>query len=190
VRPNGGVGWIFGIRGLQAVAASVIVGIPPAHGVKGGPWLDVGCGNGAFTELIMAKTVPCASPGHRSVGWTARLCAKAQRDRHGRIPQGRRDGVAVPCPQFRCRDHGAGDLLRPRTGEGCRRIEVERGSVDFDDFRGAATPGASTGPLFASMPAGDIARIKTRFRAHLRQDGAGRVSYRGFANAIRGRVPG
>ena len=49
---------------------------------------------------------------------------------------------------------------------------------------------ASSGPLFASMPAGDIARIKTRVRAHLRQDGAGRVSYRAFADAIHGRVPG
>jgi hypothetical protein len=56
--------------------------------------------------------------------------------------------------------------------------------------RAAATLGASSGPLFASKPAGDVARIKTRVRAHLRQDGAGRVSYRAFANAIDGRAPG
>jgi hypothetical protein len=56
--------------------------------------------------------------------------------------------------------------------------------------RAAATLGTSSGPLFKSIPAGDIARIKTRVRAHLRQDGAGRVSYRAFANVIHGRVPG
>jgi hypothetical protein len=71
-----------------------------------------------------------------------------------------------------------------------RRIEVGRSFVDFDDFWGGATLGASIGPLIASMPAEDVARIEARVRAHLRQDGSGRISYGAFADAIRGRVPG
>jgi SAM-dependent methyltransferase len=71
-----------------------------------------------------------------------------------------------------------------------RRIDVQRSFVDFDDFWGAVTLGASIGPLFASMPAGDVALIKTRMRARLQEDSTGRVSYGAFANAISGRVPG
>jgi hypothetical protein len=71
-----------------------------------------------------------------------------------------------------------------------RRIDVERHFADYDDFWEAATLGASIRPLLASMPAEDVERIKARVRAHIRQDATGHVSYRAFANAIRGRVPG
>jgi hypothetical protein len=71
-----------------------------------------------------------------------------------------------------------------------RRIEAERSFADFDDFWAASTLGASIRPLFASMPAEDVARIQTRVGARLRQDAAGRISYGAFANAIHGRVPG
>ena len=83
--------------------------------------------------------------------------------------------------------------LRTRAGlveVATRRIKVERRLVDFDDFWGAATLGASIGPLFASMLAEDVDRIQARVRARLIQDGSGRISYRAVANAIRGRVPG
>jgi hypothetical protein len=40
------------------------------------------------------------------------------------------------------------------------------------------------------MPADDVARIKARVRAHVKEDSTGRISYGAFANAISGRVPG
>jgi hypothetical protein len=71
-----------------------------------------------------------------------------------------------------------------------RRIDVQRSFVDFDDFWATAKLGPSVAPLFASMAAEDTARIKTRLRAHAKEDDAGRISYGSFANAITGRVPG
>jgi len=50
-------------------------------------------------------------------------------------------------------------------------------------------PGASIGPPFASMPAEDVARIKTRVRARCKTRQRCRISYAASANAIRGRVP-
>ena len=43
--------------------------------------------------------------------------------------------------------------------------------------------------LKASPPA-DLAGIKSRVRARLREDDAGRITYGAWANAIKGRVPG
>ncbi len=67
---------------------------------------------------------------------------------------------------------------------------MQRHFMSFDDFWEASTLGASIRPLFASMPADDVARIKARVRTHVKEDGAGRISYGSFANAIAGRVTG
>jgi hypothetical protein len=45
-------------------------------------------------------------------------------------------------------------------------------------------------PLFASMAPDDVARVKTRVRAHLGEDSAGRITRGAWANAIKGRLPG
>ena len=71
-----------------------------------------------------------------------------------------------------------------------RRIDVQRSFVDFDDFWTAATLGMTIGPQLASMAPDDVVRLKLRVRAHLKEDGAGRITYRAWANAIKGRVPG
>jgi SAM-dependent methyltransferase len=71
-----------------------------------------------------------------------------------------------------------------------RRIDVQRSFVDFDDFWTASTLGASLGPLLTSMAPDDVARLKTRVRAHLGGDSTGRITYAAWANAIKGRVPG
>jgi hypothetical protein len=70
-----------------------------------------------------------------------------------------------------------------------RRIDVQRSFSDFDDFWTAATLSPSMGALLASLSPDDTARLKTRVRVHLQEDGAGRVIARAWANAIRGRVP-
>jgi ubiquinone/menaquinone biosynthesis C-methylase UbiE len=71
-----------------------------------------------------------------------------------------------------------------------RRIDVQRSFVDFDDFWTAATLAPTLGALFASMASDDVARIKTRVRGYLKEDGVGRVTYGAWANAIKGRVSG
>jgi ubiquinone/menaquinone biosynthesis C-methylase UbiE len=230
--------------------------LAPRQGLK---WIDVGCGNGAFTELIVANTAPAEvhgidpSDGQLAYARTRRGAEMAE------FLKG--DAMALPFPDHRFDTaimalviffvpepaKGLAEMVRvvapggtvaaytwdmagggfplepiqaelrvagfspprPPTSEvskmealqelwtqaglvdiATRRIDVERHFVDFDDFWGAATLGASVRPLLASMPAEDVERIKTRVRAHLRQHPAGRVSYAAFANAIRGRVPG
>jgi len=230
--------------------------LAPRKGLK---WIDVGCGNGAFTELIVAKTAPAEvqgiDPSDGQLAYASTRSGTAMAEfRKG-------DAMALPFPvssfdtaimalviffvpepakgvaemvrvvapggtvaayawdmagggfplepiQAELRVAGFSPV-RPPTSEvskmgalqelwtqaglvevATRKIEVERSFADFDDFWAAATLGASIRPLFASMPADDVARIKMRVRAHLRQDDAGRISYGAFANAIHGRVPG
>jgi ubiquinone/menaquinone biosynthesis C-methylase UbiE len=42
--------------------------LAPNNGLK---WIDVGCGNGAFTDLIVVKTAPTEVQRHRSIRGTA-----------------------------------------------------------------------------------------------------------------------
>jgi SAM-dependent methyltransferase len=221
-------------------------------------WIDVGCGNGAFTQLIVAKTTPAEvqgiDPSDGQLAYARKRSGTAMAQFH------KGDAMALPFPDrsfdtaamalviFFVPDPaksvaemvrvvapggtvaayawdmaGGGFPLEPVLAElraggfspprppsveaskmevlrdlwtqaglvdiATRRIDVERSFVDFEDFWGAATLGASIAPLLKSMPADDVARIKERVRAHLRQDGSGRIRYGAFANAIHGRVP-
>jgi ubiquinone/menaquinone biosynthesis C-methylase UbiE len=229
--------------------------LAPRKGLK---WMDVGCGNGAFTELIVAKTAPAQVQGiDPSDG---QLAYARKRSGTGMAEFHKGDAMALPFPArafdaavmalviFFVPDpaKGVAEMVRvvapggtvaaytwdmagggfplepiqaelrvagfspsrPPTSEvskmealqqlwteaglvdvATRRIDVQRSFADFDDFWTTATLGASIGPLFASMPAEDAARIKTRARARLKQDDTGRISYGAFANAIHGRVP-
>ena len=222
-------------------------------------WIDVGCGNAAFTELIVAKTAPTEVQGIDPSDGQLAYARKRSGTEMAQFHKG--DAMTLPFPDrsfdaaamalviFFVPDPaksvaemvrvvapggtvaayawdmaGGGFPLEPVLAElraggfspprppsveaskmevlrdlwtqaglvdiATRRIDVERSFVDFDDFWGAATLGASIAPLFKSMPADDVARIKERVRARLRQDGSGRISYGAFANAIHGRVPG
>ena len=70
-----------------------------------------------------------------------------------------------------------------------RRIDVQRSFVDFDDFWAAVTAAPTLDTLFASMPADTLAGLKTRVRARVNEDHAGRITYGAWANAIKGRLP-
>ena len=71
-----------------------------------------------------------------------------------------------------------------------REITVQRTFADFDDFWTTSLMGASTGSTIAAMMAsGDAELLKTRLRARLRADAAGRITYGARANAVKGRVP-
>ncbi|MDB5608834.1 MAG: Methyltransferase family protein [Bradyrhizobium sp.] len=229
--------------------------LAPRTGLR---WIDVGCGNGAFTELIVAKNAPAEVQGidpsdgqlayARTRGGTQ--MAEFRKGDAMALPfQGRAFDVAimalviffVPEPAKGVAEMvrvvapggtvaayawdmaGGGFPLQPIQAElkamgfspvrppssdaskidalqklwsdaglveiETRRIDVQRSFVDFDDFWAAATLGATIGPLLASMPPDDVARIKTRVRVHLRADSAGRITYGAWANAIKGRVP-
>jgi Methyltransferase domain len=69
-----------------------------------------------------------------------------------------------------------------------RKIEVQRTFPDFDDFW-TAMLSSSTGSTVAAMSPDDAALLKRRVRAGLPADDAGRITYRTWANAVKGRVP-
>jgi hypothetical protein len=70
-----------------------------------------------------------------------------------------------------------------------RTITVQRTFAGFDDFWTTSTLSGSIKPTVAALSPGDLETVKSRVRAKLPADAAGRISYSGFANAVKGRVP-
>jgi ubiquinone/menaquinone biosynthesis C-methylase UbiE len=70
-----------------------------------------------------------------------------------------------------------------------REITVQRTFADFGDFWTTNLLGPTVGPTVAAMASGDAELLKTRVRARLPADAAGRITYGARANAIKGRVP-
>jgi SAM-dependent methyltransferase len=70
-----------------------------------------------------------------------------------------------------------------------REITVTRTFPGFDEFWAISAGGASMVSILGSMAPGDVARLKERVRALAPPDGAGRVTFAGRANAVKGRVP-
>jgi len=230
--------------------------LAPGPGLK---WIDVGCGNGAFTELVIAKNAPAeikgVDPSDGQLSYARTRPGTEMADFH------KGDAMALPFPDtsfdvaimalviFFVPDPAKGvaemvrvvapggtvaayawDIMgggftlqpiqtelkamgfspvRPPSSEAStiealqrlwteaglvevetRRIDVERSFVDFDDFWGAAMAAPTLGELFAKMPPDGLAGLKTRVRTHLREDGAGQITYAAWANAIKGRLPG
>ena len=91
--------------------------LAPPPGLR---WIDVGCGNGAFTELLVERCAPVEVQGiDPSEGQLAfartRPAARVAEFRQG-------DAMALPFPAepVRRRRHGAGPCLRSRSGQGHR----------------------------------------------------------------------
>ena len=91
--------------------------LAPRPGLR---WIDVGCGNGAFTELLAARCAPAGISGDRSVRGTDRVCAGKAVGKRGRFSNGGCHGASLPGEQFRGGRHGARHLLRSRSCQGCR----------------------------------------------------------------------
>jgi hypothetical protein len=70
-----------------------------------------------------------------------------------------------------------------------REITVQRTFADFDEFWTTCLLAASIRPKIAAMASGDVERLKTGVHERLPADAAGRITYSGRANAIKGRVP-
>jgi SAM-dependent methyltransferase len=71
-----------------------------------------------------------------------------------------------------------------------REITVERSFPDFEMFWATVTLAPSIAGTIAAMPAADVELLKSRVRAKLPADSAGRVTCSSRANAVKGRVPG
>src|SRR5229473_6696176 len=227
---------------------------PPA-GLR---WIDVGCGSGAFTELLVERCAPAEvqgiDPSEAQLAFArARPAARLAQFRRGDatalpFPDGRFDGAVmalviffVPAPakgvaemvrvvqpggtvatyawdmegggypgepiHAEMRAMGLKPLLPPSVGASrmealrdlwtaagldaieTREITVQRTFADFDDFWATRLMAPTVGPIVAAMASDDVERLKTRVRARLLADAAGRITYGARANAIKGRLP-
>jgi ubiquinone/menaquinone biosynthesis C-methylase UbiE len=229
--------------------------LAPASGLR---WIDVGCGNGAFTELIVERCAPAEvqgiDPSEGQLAFArARPAARVAKFRQGDamalpfsnaafdaavmalviffVPdpaKGVAEMARVVCPggsvaayawdmmgggfplesvRIEMRALGTTPLSPPSAGASrmdalkelwagagltaieTREITVQRTFANFDDFWATSLKGSSVGPTIAAMPPGDVEVLKTRVRARLPADSAGRIAYQARANAIKGRAP-
>ena len=70
-----------------------------------------------------------------------------------------------------------------------REIAVHRNFTDFDEFWTLNLMSPNIGPIIAPLAPGDAEQLKAGVRARLPADEAGRITYAGRANAVKGRVP-
>jgi len=230
--------------------------LAPAAGLR---WVDIGCGNGAFTELLIAR---CAPSETQAIDPSAAQLAFA------RVRPGARDAIFrqgdamalpfadaafdaavmalviffVPEPakgvaemvrvvrpgglvsayvwdalggglpfeivRAGLRSMGVDSPLAPRADASTMpalralwadaglvavetsEITVQRRFTDFDDFWDANMPIGGLGATVATLPAGDVERVKDIVRSQLTTDATGQIVCDGRANAIRGFVPG
>jgi SAM-dependent methyltransferase len=222
-------------------------------------WIDVGCGNGAFTELIVERCAPIEVRGIDPSEAQLDFARKRPGARLAKFDRG--DAMALPFPRsafdaammalviFFVPDPakgvtemmrvvrpggmvaayawdilGGGFTLEPLrielramgikpvdpptveasrievmrdlwTGAGLdavetRRITVQRTFSNFEEFWTITALGSpSTRPTVAAMSRADAELFKTRVRARLPDDAAGRITYESRANAVKGRVP-
>ena len=229
--------------------------LAPRSGLR---WIDVGCGNGAFTDLLVERCTPAEVQG---VDPSDGQLAFARTRPAARVAQFRRgDAMALPFAAdtfdaavmalviFFVPDpaKGVSEMTRvvgpggtvatyvwdmfgggfpqeaihaeianmgltpvrpPRsdasrmealrdlwTGAGLHSIEtreitVQRTFVDFDDFWTINLLGSTIRPTVATMTSSDVETLKSRVRARLPADAAGRITCLARANAITGRLP-
>jgi SAM-dependent methyltransferase len=220
--------------------------------------IDVGCGNGAFTELLVERCAPAEVQG---IDPSAAQVAFARERHSANIAEFRvGDAMALPFPdrrfdaaimalviffvpepaqgvaemvrvvrpggtvaayawdmpgggfpmqpiaaEIRALGHEPLGAPRPEVSEigalrahweaggleqvETRKIAVQRTFADFDDFWTTGTLTGSIGATVAKLTPDEIATAKQRLRAKLSADSKGRITYRAFANAVKGSVP-
>ena len=70
-----------------------------------------------------------------------------------------------------------------------REITVQRTFADFEDYWTTSTLAATVSQTIAAMDPGNLELLKTRMRAQLIADAAGRITCSARVNAIRGNRP-
>jgi len=228
---------------------------PPA-GLR---WVDVGCGNGAFTEGLIQRCAPAevqgVDPSPQQIAFArTRVGARAAVFTEGDaqalpFPADRFDAAVMALVLFFVPDpaKGVAEMVRVVRAGGLvaayvwdmlgggypfhpireelraygftpplppraevsrpdalhaawreagleaidvRDITVQRSFPDFDAFWDITTQAVSIAPVLAKLTPEDIAVVRSRLRARLPGDAAGRVVCSARANAIHGRVPG
>jgi SAM-dependent methyltransferase len=222
-------------------------------------WIDVGCGNGAFTELIVERCAPNEVRGIDPSEAQLDFARQRPSARLAKFEDG--DAMALPFPEdafdvaimalviFFVPDPtrgvaemkrvvrpggmvaayawdilGGGFALEPIRSElramglkpidppsvdasrlegmrdlwvgagleavETREISVQRTFSTFEEFWDITVSGApSLRPTQEAMSRDEVELLKTRVRARLPGDAAGRVTYESRANAVKGRVP-
>jgi ubiquinone/menaquinone biosynthesis C-methylase UbiE len=222
-------------------------------------WLDSGCGNGAFTEEIVARCAPAAvsavDPSEGQIAY-ARKRPAAQ---HADFAIGDAQALAFPDASFDAaimalviaflsdpakavselarvtrpggwvgtymwdipgggapispvgaamKSLGIAPLIRPNedaareqamrdywlqaglVGVETRVIDIEVAFTDFEDFwTSNSAPVGPAGVMISKMPPEQRAQVQRRLRETLPTAPDGRIAYRAFANAVKGRVP-
>jgi ubiquinone/menaquinone biosynthesis C-methylase UbiE len=229
--------------------------LAPRPGLR---WIDIGCGTGAFSELLTERCAPAEVQG---IDPSEAQLAFARTRPAARLAQFRQgDAMTLPFPEDRfdaaimalviffvpdptkgvaemvrvvgpggtvaayawdmmgggwpgqpfhaeMRAMGLKPLLPPSaeasridvlgklwTGAALdavetREIAVSRTFADFDELWTLNLMSPNIGQSIAAMSSGDAERLKAGVRARLPADGAGRITYAGRANAVKGRVP-
>jgi SAM-dependent methyltransferase len=222
-------------------------------------WIDVGCGNGAFTELIVDRCAPNEVRGIDPSEAQLDFARKRPGARLAKFDHG--DAMALPFPAdtfdvavmalviffvpepakgvaemkrvvrpggmvaaYAWDILGGGFALEPIrielramglepvdppsvdasrleamrdlwTGAGLEAVEtreiyVQRTFSNFEEFWDITVSGApSLRPTLGAMSRAEVELLKTRVRARLPGDVAGRITYGSRANAVKGRVP-
>ena len=239
----------------RLVGESFLDWLAPRPGLR---WIDIGCGNGAFTELIIERCAPAEVQGiDPSEGQLA--FARARPAAHvAKFRQG--DAMALPfspnsfdaavmalviffvpepikgvsemaravCPggtvatyawdmmgggfphepiQAEMRAMGLKTVHPPSADASrmdalhelwshagleaveTREMVVQRSFADFDDYWSISLLSPSVSATIATMAPRDVEHLKTRMRARLPANAAGRITYNARANAVKGRVP-
>ena len=89
--------------------------LAPRPGLR---WLDVGCGNGAFTEMLVERCAPASVDGIDPSEAQLAFARTRPASRVAQFRQGDAHGAAVPRRHVRRGRHAAGDFLRSRPGQG------------------------------------------------------------------------
>ena len=228
--------------------------LAPPPGLR---WIDIGCGSGAFTQLLIERCAPAEVQGidpseaqlsfarARSVGRMVQFhrgdasalpfgednfdaavmalviffvpdptkaiaeMARVVLQRHSRqlrlgydgwrtstgTDAYRIAGLGVYCARPPRSDVSDAELLRRLWMNAgldaveVREITVQRTFVDFDDFQTISIMAATVSQTIAAMAPEDAGSLKTRMRARIAADAAGRITHGARANAITGRVP-
>jgi SAM-dependent methyltransferase len=239
----------------QRVGKTFLDWLAAPSGLK---WIDVGCGNGAFTELVVEQCAPTEvhgiDPSEAQLSFArkrpaARLATFDRGDAMALpFPAGRFEAATMALVIFFVPDPGKGvaemvRVVRPGgivaayawdilgggftleplrielrsmgvkpvdppsveasrvevmqdlwtsaglTAIETRQIAVQRTFAHFEEFWSITMSAPGLGPTLTSMPTADLDLLKTRVRARLLPDAAGRITYESRANAVKGRVP-
>jgi ubiquinone/menaquinone biosynthesis C-methylase UbiE len=167
-------------------------------------WLDVGCGNGAFTEMVIARCAPAEAhgidPSEAQIAYaSAREAGKFVHFRTGdagALPYGDAtfDVAAmalvisfVPDPAKAVAEMVR--IVRPGGWVVNYMWDIPGGGLPLAPLRKAIQALELASQIVRALPPADYERVRDWLRKSLPQDAAGRIRYGAYANAVKGRVP-